>query len=59
MITGSSALSAKQYMLLVDRKVIGHYSSFVTAFALLFDAYYMFNIEYPSEAAVTLEFAQR
>lgn len=54
-------MAAKHSMLLVDGKVIGRYSSFLTAFALLFGAYYMLNIEYryPFEAAVTLEFVQR
>lgn len=52
-------MSAKFSMLLVDGHVVGRYASFLTALALLFGAYYMFNIEYPAEAAVTLEFAQR
>lgn len=58
-ISGKSKLAAKKFALLVDKKVIGWYTSFLTAISRLFSYFYVLNIEYPKEAAATLEFIQR
>ena len=58
-ISGESSLAARQFALVLDGRVFGRYGSYLTALTLLFATYYIFNIQYPKEAAVTLEFIQR
>jgi hypothetical protein len=57
--SGESSISATQFALLVDKRVVGRYNNYLTALSMLFSIYYMLNIEYPVEASCTLEFIQR
>ena len=43
----------------MDGDILGRYTSYLDAMALLFVVYYVFNIHYPQEAHCTLEFLQR
>uniref|UniRef100_A0A672HBJ7 Sterile alpha motif domain containing 3 n=1 Tax=Salarias fasciatus TaxID=181472 RepID=A0A672HBJ7_SALFA len=57
---GESILEAKRWMLSIEGKVVLQLSSdFTSALSVLFGSYYVFNIEYPEEAATSLEFIQR
>ncbi|XP_076841673.1 uncharacterized protein LOC143485891 [Brachyhypopomus gauderio] len=62
-VLGDTVLSAKNWMLSIEGQVvIPHLSpmpDFITALAVLFASFYVFNIEYQVEAATTLEFVQR
>jgi len=58
-IPGSSVFAVSESILVVDGQVLGRFNSFSSARALLFGSYYIFNIQYPKEAAGTLEFLQR
>lgn len=47
-------------MLAVDQQVqIDFIEDFLSGFAVLFAAFYVFNIEYPEESRSVLEFIQR
>ncbi|XP_041824837.1 uncharacterized protein LOC121629269 [Melanotaenia boesemani] len=59
---GHSILGARKWMLSIEGGVVlklSETSNFTTALAVLFASYYVFNIEYPAEAATSLEFIQR
>ncbi|KAL6457325.1 hypothetical protein MHYP_G00342880 [Metynnis hypsauchen] len=59
---GESILGAKKWMLSIEGKVVlqlSDHSDFASALAVFFGSYYVFNIEYPAEAATSLEFIQR
>uniref|UniRef100_A0A9J8DLI9 Uncharacterized protein n=1 Tax=Cyprinus carpio carpio TaxID=630221 RepID=A0A9J8DLI9_CYPCA len=59
---GESILGAKKWMLSIEGRVVlqlSDRSEFTSALAVLFASYYVFNMEYPAEAATTLEFIQR
>uniref|UniRef100_A0A672J7H0 Uncharacterized protein n=1 Tax=Salarias fasciatus TaxID=181472 RepID=A0A672J7H0_SALFA len=59
---GESILEAKKWMLSIEGKVVlqlSDHSDFTSALSVLFGSYYVFNIEYPEEAATSLEFIQR
>ncbi|XP_048019935.1 uncharacterized protein LOC125251074 [Megalobrama amblycephala] len=59
---GESILGAKKWMLSIDGRVVlqlNDRSDFTHALAVFFASYYVFNMEYPEEAATTLEFIQR
>ncbi|KAL6477755.1 hypothetical protein MHYP_G00135900 [Metynnis hypsauchen] len=59
---GESILRAKKWMLSIEGKVVlqlSDHSDFASALAVFFGSYYVFNIEYPAEAATSLEFIQR
>ncbi|RXN05325.1 hypothetical protein ROHU_033470 [Labeo rohita] len=59
---GESILGAEKWMLSIEGRVVlqlSDVSDFTSALAVLFGSYYVFNIEYPEEAATTLEFIQR
>ncbi|XDV33478.1 hypothetical protein PO909_003877 [Leuciscus waleckii] len=59
---GESILGAKKWMLSIEGRVVlqlSDCSEFTSALAVLFASYYVFNMEYPEEAATTLEFIQR
>ncbi|KAL1006771.1 hypothetical protein UPYG_G00076820 [Umbra pygmaea] len=60
---GDSILESKKWMLSIEGKVLiqptDHQTDFTSALAVLFTAYYVFNIEYQVEAATTMEFIQR
>ncbi|XP_066963155.1 uncharacterized protein [Macrobrachium rosenbergii] len=57
---GTPVLQANQFMVAVDGRVINSdLTSLVAAMSMVFAAYYIFGIHYPSEASVTLEFMQR
>ncbi|KAG5280377.1 hypothetical protein AALO_G00088410 [Alosa alosa] len=57
---GDSILGAKKWMLSVEGKVLLHSElDFPTALAVFFGLFYVLNMEYPVEAATTLEFIQR
>ncbi|KAL6490990.1 hypothetical protein MHYP_G00013350 [Metynnis hypsauchen] len=58
---GESILGAKKWMLSIEGKVVlqlSDHSDFASALAVFFGSYYVFNIEYPAEAATSLEFIQ-
>ncbi|XP_066963156.1 uncharacterized protein [Macrobrachium rosenbergii] len=58
--SGTPVLQANQFMVAVDGRVINSdLTSLVAAMSMVFAAYYIFGIHYPSEASVTLEFMQR
>lgn len=47
-------------MLSIDGAVVNnHIENFTVGIAMLFCAYYVFNIKYPTEADATLDFIQR
>uniref|UniRef100_A0A3B3QPE7 Uncharacterized protein n=1 Tax=Paramormyrops kingsleyae TaxID=1676925 RepID=A0A3B3QPE7_9TELE len=51
-----------KWMLSIEGRVVlrmSDHSDFTSALAVLFGSFYVFNIEYPEEAATTLEFIQR
>lgn len=51
---------ADRFMISIDGVIINNnITSFRVALAMLFSAYYIFNIQYPSDAEATLEFIQR
>ncbi|KAL1007003.1 hypothetical protein UPYG_G00080540 [Umbra pygmaea] len=60
---GDSILESKKWMLSIEGKVLiqptDHQTDFTSALAVLFTAYYVFNIEYQVEAATTMECIQR
>ena len=56
---GDTVLASKKFSLVVDGKAVCDTTSFFSALSLLFSSYYIFNTEYPREAAATLEFIQR
>jgi hypothetical protein len=48
------------FRLIVDRRVVcSDINNPLSAVALLFGAFFVFNISYPVEASATLEFIQR
>ncbi|XP_068433920.1 uncharacterized protein [Clinocottus analis] len=58
---GNSILGAKKWMLSIEGRVVLQLrdrADFTSALAVLFGSYYVFNIEYPEEAATSLEFIQ-
>jgi hypothetical protein len=53
-------LRCENYMLAIDQVIVCQgLKSFLSAFAILFAAFYVFNIEYPATASGTMEFIQR
>ncbi|XP_051782015.1 uncharacterized protein LOC127527412 [Erpetoichthys calabaricus] len=57
---GDSLLTASCFMLSVDKNdVKENIPVFLEAFEMMFAAYYIFNIQYPSDVGSTLEFIQR
>ncbi|XP_067437006.1 uncharacterized protein [Thunnus thynnus] len=62
-VLGDTVWSANRWMLSIEGCVVIPHShpmlDFVTALAVLFASFYVFNIEYQVEAATTLEFIQR
>ncbi|XP_039594615.1 uncharacterized protein LOC120516762 isoform X2 [Polypterus senegalus] len=57
---GDSLLTASCFMLSVDKNVVKeNIPVFLEAFEMMFAAYYIFNIQYPSDVGSTLEFIQR
>ncbi|KAK3882790.1 hypothetical protein Pcinc_012868 [Petrolisthes cinctipes] len=57
---GTSLLMADRFMLSIDGVIINNnFTNFRVALAMLFSSYYIFNIQYPSDAEATLEFIQR
>jgi len=56
---GDKLHSATSFQLVVDRVVTSSVETPLIAVALLFGAFFTFNIEYPAETAATLEFIQR
>lgn len=62
-IAGSSLEETSAWMLAIDGKVAfmsgGLYNDLATGMAVLFAAYYVFNLEYQDGAANTLEYIQR
>ncbi|CAM1312336.1 Uncharacterised protein g5950 [Pycnogonum litorale] len=60
LIFGDTILESERYMLAVDQKVVcEEISDFSSGLAMLFAAFYVFNIMYPEEAGTALEFIQR
>ncbi|KAG1673608.1 hypothetical protein GQR58_015523 [Nymphon striatum] len=56
----SSILTANKFMLAIDGCVVNDYlGSFQTALMMLFAAFFCLNVQYPEEAAATLDFIQR
>ncbi|XP_039594613.1 uncharacterized protein LOC120516762 isoform X1 [Polypterus senegalus] len=56
---GDSLLTASCFMLSVDKNVVKeNIPVFLEAFEMMFAAYYIFNIQYPSDVGSTLEFIQ-
>uniref|UniRef100_H2YVL5 Uncharacterized protein n=2 Tax=Ciona savignyi TaxID=51511 RepID=H2YVL5_CIOSA len=59
-VGGCSVLSASRFYIAVDKQVvIKDIILAEDALALLFASYYVFNIEYPANGTVTMEFLQR
>ncbi|XP_067652038.1 uncharacterized protein [Haliotis asinina] len=59
-VHGDSVLAGQHYTVMCDHLVISpRLNSFIDAFAMLFAAFYVFNIEYQTGSAATLEFIQR
>ena len=59
-VADTSFLGAKLFMVCVDRVVIQEScSNFIDGLAMMFASYYVLNIQYPQEAALTLEFIKR
>ncbi|XP_067659572.1 uncharacterized protein [Haliotis asinina] len=59
-VHGDSVLAGQHYTVMCDHLVISpRLNSFIDAFAMLFASFYVFNIEYQTGSAVTLEFIQR
>uniref|UniRef100_A0A8C9XE83 Uncharacterized protein n=1 Tax=Sander lucioperca TaxID=283035 RepID=A0A8C9XE83_SANLU len=57
---GDTILGATRWMLFIEGRVILHSDAdFPAALAVFFGSFYVFNIEYPEEAATSLEFVQR
>ncbi|KAK4320807.1 hypothetical protein Pmani_008346 [Petrolisthes manimaculis] len=57
---GTSLLMADRFMLSIDGVIINNnITNFRVALVMLFSSYYIFNIQYPSDAEATLEFIQR
>uniref|UniRef100_A0A8C2FGN5 Uncharacterized protein n=1 Tax=Cyprinus carpio TaxID=7962 RepID=A0A8C2FGN5_CYPCA len=59
---GHSIMTASKWMLSIEGNIILTLDSsdtFITAFAVIFASYYIFNIEYQESAACTLELVQR
>ncbi|KAK3893027.1 hypothetical protein Pcinc_003206 [Petrolisthes cinctipes] len=57
---GDSLLMAERFMLAIDGTVVNnHIMNFTVGLGMLFCAYYVFNIQYPTEADATLDFIQR
>ncbi|KAI4899943.1 hypothetical protein NFI96_032087 [Prochilodus magdalenae] len=59
---GESILGAKKWMVSIEGRVVlqlSDHSDFTSALAVFFGSYYVFSIEYPEEAATSLEFIQR
>ena len=56
---GSSALDAANYAVAIEKNVVFDGLTFGRAFALWFTAFFVFNMEYPTDAYATLEFIQR
>lgn len=53
-------LASRVFMLAIDGVVVVHsIDDPITAVAMLFGAYYNFNLHYPASASITLEFIQR
>ncbi|KAL7645497.1 UNVERIFIED_CONTAM: hypothetical protein RMT77_003883 [Armadillidium vulgare] len=59
-VCGNSINLCDRFMLAVDQQVqIDFIEDFLSGFAVLFAAFYVFNIEYPEESKSVLEFIQR
>ncbi|XP_048856979.1 uncharacterized protein LOC125724070 isoform X2 [Brienomyrus brachyistius] len=62
-LLGDSILASRKWMLAMEGKLVIEAThlqlDFTCALAVLFAAYYVFNMEYEGEAATTLEFIQR
>ena len=56
---GASLLTAVNYALTIECKVVFDRLNFTSVFSLFFAAFFVMNIEYPFEAASTMEFIQR
>lgn len=60
LFTGNSPLTAKMFMVAVDQIIVNmQLPSFTKALQMMFCSYYVHNVDYPVELAVTLEFLQR
>ena len=59
MFKGDDIYDAEEYILFLDGKASTHTDNIFSAVAVLFASYYVFNIEYPTEACITMEFIQR
>lgn len=59
MLKGDDIYNAEEYIVFLDGKASTHTDNIFSAVAILFSSYYVFNIEYPKEACVTMEFIQR
>ncbi|XP_046364951.1 uncharacterized protein LOC124141095 isoform X2 [Haliotis rufescens] len=58
-VLGDSVLAGKSYMVMCDRQIlIPRCHSFMDSFSALFASYYIFNLQYQTGAAATLEFIQ-
>jgi len=59
LFTGNSFHKASTFRVVVDRRISISVESPLAAFAVLFGAFFVFNISYPNDAGATLEYVQR
>ncbi|KAG8201410.1 hypothetical protein JTE90_024283 [Oedothorax gibbosus] len=51
--------NSKGFILMIDGVAVMHLTSFMSIVKAMFSSYYVFNIEYPENGHLTLEFMQR
>lgn len=56
---GGTIYTSKEFILFIDSTVAAHSTNFMSSVTMLFASFYIFNIEYPETACITLEFLQR
>jgi hypothetical protein len=59
LLSGDSVLTSKDYQLAIDRMVVMRLNNPLSALAVQFASFFVFNLQYPVGAAVTMEFVQR
>ncbi|KAF1389442.1 hypothetical protein PFLUV_G00073470 [Perca fluviatilis] len=60
LIVSGEVMKPRAWMLSIEGQVVmGPHANFINGIAAVFASYYNFNLQYPEEAACTLEFIQR